>query len=198
MPLPPQAFVAQWATLHPLATAARRRELRPLQMLTELGETVALLQDSTRPLLQKASGGSYELGTSVRALTDLWRQRVPSATHQDVSVWDDVLCCRRRLLATLERKLEEELDGETFLHPAVDLSIHGIYILAQDDRRAVDGERFLNLRFTLPTGHPVNARGRVVQVDDHKGQRGIHLAFEEIADNDSAAIRAFVEAQQAA
>ena len=114
MPLPPQAFVAQWATLHPLATAARRRELRPLQMLTELGETVALLQDSSRPLLQKASGGSYELGTSVRALTDLWRQRVPSATHQDVSVWDDVLCCRRRLLATLERKLEEELDARVY------------------------------------------------------------------------------------
>lgn len=114
MPLPPQAFVAQWATLHPLATAARRRELRPLQMLAELGETVALLQDSTRPLLQKASGGSYELGTSVRALIDLWRQRVPSATHQDVSVWDDVLCCRRRLLATLERKLEEELDARAY------------------------------------------------------------------------------------
>ena len=114
MPLPPQAFVAQWATLHPLATAARRRELRPLQMLTELGETVALLQDSTRPLLQKASGGSYELGASVRALIDLWRQRVPSATHQDVSVWDDVLCCRRRLLATLERKLEEELDARVY------------------------------------------------------------------------------------
>ena len=114
VPLPPQAFVAQWATLHPLATAARRRELRPLQMLTELGETVALLQDSSRPLLQKASGGSYELGASVRALTDLWRQRVPSATHQDVSVWDDVLCCRRRLLATLERKLEEELDARVY------------------------------------------------------------------------------------
>ena len=114
MPLPPQAFVAQWATLHPLATAARRRELRPLQMLTELGETVALLQDSSRPLLQKASGGSYELGASVRALTDLWLQGVPSATHQDVSVWDDVLCCRRRLLATLERKLEEELDARVY------------------------------------------------------------------------------------
>ena len=26
-----KAFVTQWATLHPLATAARRRELRPLQ-----------------------------------------------------------------------------------------------------------------------------------------------------------------------
>ena len=105
---------------------------------------------------------------------------------------------RRSQRCSIDLFVEEELDGETFLHPAVDLSIHGIYILAQDDRRAVDGERYLNLRFTLPTGHPVNARGRAVQVDDHKGQRGIHLAFEEIADNDSAAIRAFVEAQQAA
>jgi hypothetical protein len=112
--LPPQAFVAQWATLHPLATAARRRELRPLQMLTELGETVALLQDSSKPLLQKASGGSYELGTSVRALIDLWGHRVPSATHQDVSVWDDLLCCRRRLLATLEKKLEKDLGDKVF------------------------------------------------------------------------------------
>ena len=111
---PPQAFVAQWATLHPLATAARRRELRPLQMLTELGETVALLQDSSRPLLQKASGGGYELGTSVQALIDLWGHRVPSATHQDVSVWDDLLCCRKRLLATLEKKLEDDLGDRVF------------------------------------------------------------------------------------
>ena len=111
---PPQAFVAQWATLHPLATAARRRELRPLQMLTELGETVALLQDSSRPLLQKASDGGYELGTSVRALIDLWGHRVPSATHQDISVWDDLLCCRKRLLATLEKKLEDDLGAKVF------------------------------------------------------------------------------------
>ena len=111
---PPQAFVAQWATLHPLATAARRRELRPLQMLTELGETVALLQDSSKPLLQKASGGGYELGTSVRALIDLWGHRMPSATHQDVSVWDDLLCCRRRLLATLETKLDKDLNAKVF------------------------------------------------------------------------------------
>ena len=111
---PPQAFVAQWATLHPLATAARRRELRPLQMLAELGETVALLQDSSRPLLQRASGGGYELGTSVQALIDLWGHRVPSATHQDVSVWDDLLCCRKRLLATLEKKLDDDLGDRVF------------------------------------------------------------------------------------
>ena len=105
---------------------------------------------------------------------------------------------RRSQRCSIDLFVEEELDGETFLHPAVDLSLHGIYILAQDDRRAVDGERFLNLRFTLPSGEAIAARGRVVQVDDHKGQRGIRLAFEEIEEIHSAAIRAYVEAQQAA
>jgi hypothetical protein len=105
---------------------------------------------------------------------------------------------RRSQRCSIDFFVEEELDGETFLHPAVDLSSHGIYILAQDDRRAVDGQRCLNLSFTLPNGHPVNTRGRVIQVDDHKGQRGIRVAFDELDDTDSNAIRSFIEENAAA
>lgn len=100
---------------------------------------------------------------------------------------------RRSQRCSIDFFVEEQLDGETFLHPAVDLSFHGIYILAQDDRRAVDGQRSLNLSFTLPNGHMVKARGRVIQVDDHKGRRGIRVAFEEMGTADSDAIRAFIE-----
>ena len=84
-------------------------------MLTELKETVELLQDSSKPLVQRAGAGeAYELGAAVRVMLDGWGRRVPSTSHQDVSVWDDLLCCRRRLLTTLEKRLDEEIGAKVF------------------------------------------------------------------------------------
>ena len=44
--LPPtsNAFIERWATLHPLASAARMRELRPLQLMVEVAEVVRVLE----------------------------------------------------------------------------------------------------------------------------------------------------------
>ena len=63
------------------------------------------------------------------------------------------------------------------MHPAIDLSADGIYVLARDQRKAVDGEEELNLEFTLPNGDTVKTRGQVVHVDDHGEQRGMRIAF---------------------
>jgi hypothetical protein len=88
----------------------------------------------------------------------------------------------------------EELAGDvTHLHPAVNLSDHGIYLLASDDRRAVDGEREMVLQFTLPGGHHVRTRGLIVHVDDHRGRRGMRVAFVDIGEGDLEAIRRFLE-----
>ncbi len=84
-------------------------------MLTELKETVELLQDSSKPLVQQVGAGeAYELGAAVRVMLDGWGRRVPSTSHQDMSVWDDLLCCRRRLLTTLEKRLDEEIGAKVF------------------------------------------------------------------------------------
>lgn len=49
LPLCSNAFIERWATLHPLATAARMRELRPLQLLAEVSETIDLLDAKQEP-----------------------------------------------------------------------------------------------------------------------------------------------------
>ena len=100
---------------------------------------------------------------------------------------------RRGPRCPIDLFVEESLDGEIYLHPAVDLSLHGIYILSQDDRRAVDGTRSISLSFTLPTGHAIQASGRIVEVHDHRGQRGMRVAFDELSDTDTDALRAFID-----
>ncbi len=102
---------------------------------------------------------------------------------------------RRGPRATIDLFIEETVDGETHLHPAVDLSLHGMYVLVEDDRRAVDPAALLELAFTLPGGHPVRTKGRIVHVDDHRGRRGLRIAFNGVSDDDREAIKACIDAQ---
>ena len=100
---------------------------------------------------------------------------------------------RRGPRCPIDLFVEESLDGEIYLHPAVDLSLHGIYILSQDDRRAVDGTRSISLSFTLQTGYSIQASGRIVEVHDHRGQRGMRVAFDDLSDADTEALRTFID-----
>ncbi len=100
---------------------------------------------------------------------------------------------RRGPRCPIDLFVEEHLDGEIYLHPAVDLSLHGIYILSQDDRRAVDGTRSISISFTLPTGRSIEASGRIVEVHDHRGQRGMRVAFETMSDADMTALEEFID-----
>lgn len=101
---------------------------------------------------------------------------------------------RRSARCAIELFVEETHDGQTYLHPAVDLSVHGIYILMADTRQAIDGYRQLDLEFTLPGGPRINASGKVVHVDDLNGQRGVRVAFEEITDEHRTAVSDYIAA----
>lgn len=89
--------------------------------------------------------------------------------------------------------VQEIREDRTYLHPAINLSSSGIYILVSDDRRAVDSQSTLALEFTLPTGVPVKATGQVAYVDDRHGQRGLGVQFAEITDDDRGAIGGFID-----
>ena len=90
--------------------------------------------------------------------------------------------------------VQEFADGHSYLHPAIDLSLHGIYILMADSRQAVDGLRDVHIQFTLPGGHVIETHGRIIHVDDHRGRRGARIAFHDLPDADEAAIQAVIEA----
>ena len=105
---------------------------------------------------------------------------------------------RRSPRCEVDLFVEEFADGHSFLHPAVDLSLHGIYILMEDSRRAVDGLRDVHIQFTLPGGHVVETHGRIVHVDDHRGQRGARIAFHTLAAHDEAAIQHVIASAHAA
>ena len=75
---------------------------------------------------------------------------------------------------------------------ATNLSTDGIYILADDDRKAIDGEESLAIEFTLPTGRVVHTTGRVIRVDDERGRRGLGIAFVDLDDADRLAIETFI------
>lgn len=100
---------------------------------------------------------------------------------------------RRSRRCTIDFFVQEVVGGRTYLHPAINLSEHGIYILANDDRIAIDGDQALNLEFTLPTGRPIQATGKVVHVDDRRGERGIGIQFTDIDAEDSTAIAEFID-----
>jgi len=112
------AFVRRWATLHPLAEQARLAELLPLQLLTEAAEVTSLLEEAStlsEDPISGAVGQSAEFTNLLRA----WTQRLPSVTHHNTSVWDDLICARSRLLATLHQATQERLksfqSGRTFV-----------------------------------------------------------------------------------
>jgi hypothetical protein len=90
----------------------------------------------------------------------------------------------------------ELIDDRTYLHPAINLSTEGLYILAHDDRRAIDGDQVIGVEFTLPTGYALRVRGRVVHVDDRRGQRGIGIEFVDLEASDQDAIDAYISDEE--
>lgn len=100
---------------------------------------------------------------------------------------------RRTPRCAIDFFVQEVCEDRTFLHPTIDLSPDGLYILAWDDRKALDGDRELTVEFELPTGRVIRARTRVVHVDLHHGRRGLRLAFRELSADDREAIAAFVD-----
>lgn len=94
--------------------------------------------------------------------------------------------------------VEVRRPDRSVLMPALDVSSTGLYVLAGDDHGAVDAERELDLEFTLPSGHVVEARARIAYVDDRQGQRGLALQFSELAPRDFDAVSRFVAVSMAA
>lgn len=93
----------------------------------------------------------------------------------------------------------QEIKGDrTWLHPALNVSVNGIYVLVSDDERAIDSEQRMVLEFTLPSGVPIQAVGHVAYVDDRLGQRGLGIAFTELAPEAQLAISRYVDAIEAA
>lgn len=101
---------------------------------------------------------------------------------------------RKSARATVDFFVEEHREGRSWLHPAIDVSVDGIYVLVSDDRRVVDPTAALEISFTLPSGAPVRTAARIAYVDDRLGQRGLGLAFTALEDEARAAIEAFVDA----
>jgi len=93
----------------------------------------------------------------------------------------------------------QEIKGDrTWLHPALNLSVNGLYVLVSDDERALDSQQRVVLEFTLPSGVPIKAVGHVAYVDDRLGQRGLGIAFTELDDDARVAIGRYVDAIEAA
>jgi hypothetical protein len=101
---------------------------------------------------------------------------------------------RKSARATVDFFVEEHRDGRSWLHPAIDLSVDGVYVLVSDDRRVVDPDVGVEISFTLPTGAVVRTAARIAYVDDRLGQRGLGLAFADLADAARDAIEHFVDA----
>lgn len=100
---------------------------------------------------------------------------------------------RRSARCAIDFFVEEHCGTHVYLHPAIDLSADGIYILAHESREAIDASRLLALSFTLPTGLEVQTLGRIVHVDDRGGQLGLRIAFEELSAGTRGLIGSFVD-----
>ena len=116
------AFVRRWMTLHPLAEAARLKELEPLQILCEVAEVTQLLEVA-HPLVEVASAaGEWARSPAYTALLHAWALRTPSPTHHNTCTWDTQLCARRRMLATmrgsLAKAVSERRAGRSYIDAA--------------------------------------------------------------------------------
>lgn len=100
---------------------------------------------------------------------------------------------RKSSRAAVDFFVEERRGERSWLHPAIDLSVDGLYVLVSDDRRALDPTAELELEFTLPTGSAISARARIAYIDDRHGQRGLGLEFVTLGDGQRDAIERFVE-----
>ena len=99
---------------------------------------------------------------------------------------------RRSDRCPIDMFVEERVGERTFLHPAINLSADGIYILSQSGRKIIDGTQLLTIAFTLPSGQSITTSGRVVYVDDRGGQLGIGIRFSELSTTDQAAIDSYI------
>ena len=99
---------------------------------------------------------------------------------------------RRSHRCPIDIFVEEKVGERTFLHPAINLSADGIYILSQSGRKIIDGTQVLAIAFTLPSGHAISTSGRVVYVDDRGGELGIGIRFTELSQTDQTAIDTFI------
>ena len=104
---------------------------------------------------------------------------------------------RRSARCAVDLFVEELAEDTSKLHPAVNLSEFGIYLLMEDSRRAIDVQRLVRIRFKLPSGPTIETQGRIVHVDDHRGQRGVRIAFDGLEQDDSHALKTFVNSQLA-
>ena len=100
---------------------------------------------------------------------------------------------RKSSRAAVDFFVEERRGERSWLHPAIDLSIDGLYVLVTDDRRALDASVALDLEFTLPTGSLIRSWARIAYIDDRLGQRGLGLEFVELDADAREAIERFVE-----
>jgi hypothetical protein len=93
----------------------------------------------------------------------------------------------------------QEVKGDrTWLHPALNVSVNGLYVLVSDDERAIDSQQQMFLEFTLPSGALIEAIGHVAYVDDRLGQRGLGIALTELAPEAQLALSRYVDAIEAA
>ncbi len=101
---------------------------------------------------------------------------------------------RRSTRATVDFFVQERRGDKTHLHPAIDLSVDGLYVIVMDDQRAIDPTQSMDVEFTLPTGTTVRTVVRVAYIDDRHGQRGLGLQFSDLENDARISIERFVEA----
>ncbi|TNF27905.1 MAG: PilZ domain-containing protein [Deltaproteobacteria bacterium] len=101
---------------------------------------------------------------------------------------------RRATRCPVDFFVQETRGDRTWLHPALDLSVDGIYLLVGDDERAIDSQQRMVLDFTLPSGVPVRVVGHVAYVDDRDGQRGLAITFTDVDDDARLAIARYLDA----
>ena len=109
------AFVRRWATLHPLAEGARKAELRPLQIFAEAAELASLLEEVPPIRPDASSAVGCAVSPQYTRLLSTWSARLPSVAYHDAGAWDDLICARKRMVATLRqsviRALGEQRSG---------------------------------------------------------------------------------------
>jgi hypothetical protein len=100
---------------------------------------------------------------------------------------------RRETRKPIEFFVQEHVDGKTFLHPAINLSSDGIYILAASGRKIIDGDSVMELEFTLPTGDEIRATGRIAHVYQEGEQLGVGIRFASFNEGSREAIETFLK-----
>jgi hypothetical protein len=99
---------------------------------------------------------------------------------------------RRSARHALDLFVEEIAEQQSYLYPAVDLSVHGIYLFTEDGQRAFDSQHEMTLQFTLPGYSTIKTRGRIVHVDDYRGKIGLRVAFYDMQEEDRLCIEQFI------